>query len=174
MAKRRCRYCGRWFIPDPRVGDRQEACSVSCQKLRKKENNRVFSANNPGYWSDPHRYEYLRQWRQRHPDYQRRWLYKKKAEKKMSSGEIQAEREIKTSVYRGVMKAFSHEIQVHIAFGDALIENLLRISQRIHKRLPVGFVEKVLKAFNAHRISEKEAMGLFGLWRSRLHQLPRG
>ncbi len=88
----------------------------------------------------------------------------------MSSGEIQAEREIKTSVYRRVMKAFSYEIQVHIAFGDALIENLLRMSQRIHKRLPVGFVEKVLKAFNAHRISEKEAMGLFWLWRSRLHK----
>jgi hypothetical protein len=41
----------------------------------------------------------------------------------------------------------------------------------IHKRLPVEFVKEVLSAFNSHRISEKEAMGLLGIKRSRLHQL---
>lgn len=69
------------------------------------------------------------------------------------------------------MRLFSDEIQVHIAFGGILIENLLRVNERIHKRLPVGFVQEVLEAFNAHRISEREAMGLLGLGRSRLHQL---
>jgi transposase InsO family protein len=43
--------------------------------------------------------------------------------------------------------------------------------ERIHKRLPVNFVEEVLGSFNQHRISEKEAMGLLGVQRSRLHQL---
>ncbi len=43
--------------------------------------------------------------------------------------------------------------------------------ERIHKRLPIGFVEEVLDSFNEHRISEKEAMELLGLGRSRLHQL---
>jgi transposase InsO family protein len=43
--------------------------------------------------------------------------------------------------------------------------------ERIHKRLPVKFVEEVLGSFNQHRISEKEAMALLGLQRSRLHQL---
>jgi len=42
---------------------------------------------------------------------------------------------------------------------------------RIHKRLPVEFVKEVLESFNSHRISEKEAMELLGLGRSRLHQL---
>lgn len=45
--------------------------------------------------------------------------------------------------------------------------------QRIHKRLPVEFVEEVLESFNAHRISEVEAMGLLGLGRSRLYELRR-
>lgn len=45
------------------------------------------------------------------------------------------------------------------------------MKERIHKRLPVEFVEEVLKAFNSHRISEKEAMGLLGIKRRRLHQL---
>jgi transposase InsO family protein len=43
--------------------------------------------------------------------------------------------------------------------------------ERIHKRLPVAFVKEVLDCFNGHRISEKEAMGLLGIGRSRLHQL---
>ena len=43
--------------------------------------------------------------------------------------------------------------------------------ERIHKRLPVQFVEEVLDSFNQHRISEKEAMDLLGVKRSRLHQL---
>jgi transposase InsO family protein len=43
--------------------------------------------------------------------------------------------------------------------------------ERIHKRLPVKFVEEVLGSFNQHRISEQEAMGLLGVERSRLHQL---
>lgn len=45
--------------------------------------------------------------------------------------------------------------------------------ERIHKRLPVKFVEEVLGAFNQHKISEKEAMELLGVGRSRLHQLRR-
>jgi len=52
-----------------------------------------------------------------------------------------------------------------------LIENFPMMKQRIHRRLPVEFVKEVLEAFNAHKISEKEAMKLLGIKRSRLHQL---
>jgi transposase InsO family protein len=45
--------------------------------------------------------------------------------------------------------------------------------ERIHKRLPVDFVKEVLETFNSHQISEKEAMELLGVGRSRLHQLRR-
>lgn len=45
------------------------------------------------------------------------------------------------------------------------------MKQRIHKRLPVEFVQEVLKAFNSHSISEEEAMQLLGIKRSRLYQL---
>jgi len=45
------------------------------------------------------------------------------------------------------------------------------MERRIHKRLPVKFVQEVLESFNQHRISEKEAMELLGVRRSRLHQL---
>jgi len=45
------------------------------------------------------------------------------------------------------------------------------VERRIHKRLPVEFVQEVLESFNGHRISEKEAMELLGVGRSCLHQL---
>lgn len=37
--------------------------------------------------------------------------------------------------------------------------------------MPVKFVQEALESFNCHRISEKEAMDLLGVKRSRLHQL---
>lgn len=89
MAKKKCRYCGRDFIVDPRGGQRQKACSVQCQRLRKKENNKAFSSNNPGYWRG--RYDVVKQWRQKHPDYQRQWRKKRKQNVLSDRGEIQAE-----------------------------------------------------------------------------------
>ena len=90
MAERKCHYCGRGFVPDPRVGNRQKACSNACQRLRKRENNRAFREKNPEYGRAPERYEYLKEWRQKHPDYQKRWREGRKG--KRSVGEIKAER----------------------------------------------------------------------------------
>jgi len=58
-------------------------------------------------------------------------------------------------------------------YAPALFDNGFVMEQRIHKRLPVEFVKEVLQSFNTHRISEKEAMTLLGIARSRLHQLRR-
>ena len=110
MAKKVCRYCGNFFVPDPRVGNRQKACSIECQRLRKKENNRVFTEKNPGYWSE--RYEEVKQWRQRHPDYQRRWRQAKR--KGRSSSEIQAERLRKAIEFTERVHLFLREIQAEI------------------------------------------------------------
>jgi hypothetical protein len=63
------------------------------------------------------------------------------------------------------------EIQVQIDSESWVKENLLTMRERIHKRLPVEFVVEVLAAFTSHRISEREAMELLGIKRSRLHQL---
>jgi len=76
------------FVPDRRVGDRQKACSAECRKLRKKDNNRSFSRNNPGYWCG--RYDELKQWRNEHPGYQKSWRQKQK-QITLSGTEIQAQ-----------------------------------------------------------------------------------
>jgi hypothetical protein len=79
MKKKRCRYCGRLFIPDPRVGDHQVTCDdPHCKKTHKATNNARWRRRNPDYfrndyprvkqWLDQHP-GYLKQYRQSHPEY---------------------------------------------------------------------------------------------------------
>jgi hypothetical protein len=117
VAKKVCCYCGNYFVPDRRVGNRQKACSIACQRVRKKENNRAFSEKNPGYWSQ--RYEEVKQWRQRHPDYQRRWRQAKR--KRRSPSEIQAERLRKAIEFTERVHLFLREIQAEIRLKSIAI-----------------------------------------------------
>ena len=79
MKRKRCRYCKRLVIPDPRVGERQKTCGDPlCQKAHKAENNTRWRERNPDYfcndyprvkeWLDQHP-GYLREYRQSHPEY---------------------------------------------------------------------------------------------------------
>jgi len=45
------------------------------------------------------------------------------------------------------------------------------MKEQLHKRLNQEFVEKILDAFNRHKMSEKEACGLLGIKRARLYKL---
>jgi len=114
VAERKCHYCGRRFIPDAREGNRQKACSVACQRLRKRENNRVFREKNPEYGRAPERYAYLKEWRRKHPDYQRRWREGRKGER--SVGEIKAERLMKAIEWTERTYLFLREIEAEIPF----------------------------------------------------------
>lgn len=50
--KRPCRLCGKWFLPDPRVGDRQRACSQpDCQRRRRAETQADWRRRHPGYFA---------------------------------------------------------------------------------------------------------------------------
>lgn len=61
---KRCLFCGRYFQPNPRVGERQKACfREECRKGRKQLAQSQWCERNPGYFRG--RYEYVKQWRQR-------------------------------------------------------------------------------------------------------------
>lgn len=60
----RCEFCGRFFVPDRRVGNRQRSCSNAlCRKKRKQGAQKRWVAENPGYFCG--RYEVVKQWRLR-------------------------------------------------------------------------------------------------------------
>ncbi len=63
--QKRCVYCGRYFTPDRRVGDRQRACqSNACRRERKKRSQKNWCKKNPGYFAD-HYADYVKPWRQK-------------------------------------------------------------------------------------------------------------
>ena len=50
-GKRPCRFCRKWFLPDPRVGSRQRACSwAKCQSQRRAETQASWRQRNPEYF----------------------------------------------------------------------------------------------------------------------------
>jgi hypothetical protein len=57
-----CRFCGRYYRPDPRVGSRQKSCRrEACRKARKCLAQHNWTERNPGYFRG--RYPYVKQWR---------------------------------------------------------------------------------------------------------------
>ena len=63
MSKR-CEFCGRFFVPNPRVGNRQRACSrPECKKARKQKAQQEWLSGEPGYFAG--RYPYVKEWRKK-------------------------------------------------------------------------------------------------------------
>lgn len=59
---KQCEFCGRFFVTDPRIGNRQRACfRPECGKARKRASQRAWLANEPGYFCG--RYPYVKEWR---------------------------------------------------------------------------------------------------------------
>ena len=110
MAERKCCYCGRAFVADRRVDDRQKVGSVACQKLRKQENNRLYREKNPRYWKT-HYEDHVNPWRQPPPDYQRQWRQRRKVHPGGSPGEIEAEKLRKAIEFAGRTQFYLREIQ---------------------------------------------------------------
>lgn len=61
-----CEFCGRFFVPDPRVGSRQRSCfRQECQDARKRSSKRDWRERETprGYFTG--RYSYVKGWREK-------------------------------------------------------------------------------------------------------------
>jgi len=87
MGKKRCRYCGRQFQPDPRTARFQKACSrAPCQRARKRQKLLRWRVLHPEYarryqpkmraWAKAYP-DYWRHYRAGHPDYSQRDQYRR-------------------------------------------------------------------------------------------------
>jgi hypothetical protein len=80
--RRRCSFCRRLFVSDPRVKERQQTCGrPSCRRERKSQSNRQWRARHPDYFRGMYpqqkqaygtRAEYKRRYRIQNPEYVRR------------------------------------------------------------------------------------------------------
>lgn len=72
LHKKKCPFCRRVFLPDPRVGERQKACSrAECRRRQKSLSQKNWVAKNPDYFRG--RYHHTQAWRDQHPDYLRQY-----------------------------------------------------------------------------------------------------
>ena len=68
--QKQCEFCGRFFIPDRRVGTRQRSCSrTECRKKRKAAAQALWVSQNPDCFKG--RSANTKRWRYDHPGYQR-------------------------------------------------------------------------------------------------------
>lgn len=82
LPRRRCCFCRRWYRPHPRLKQRQETCGEpECRRQQKRKSNQLWRAKNPDYFRGAYpqqkekygtRADYMRLYRQEHPDYVRR------------------------------------------------------------------------------------------------------
>lgn len=70
--KRRCKFCRRWYLPDPRTYRRQIACSIpDCRNARRRQANKRWQLQRPGY--QHYRRAKVRDWAGNYPQYWRRY-----------------------------------------------------------------------------------------------------
>ena len=76
---KKCVWCGRFFVANPRLGDRQKCCGTpACRKQQKRFQERAWRRKNPDYFQG--RYEYVKAWRLVHEGYQKRRRCKRRRE----------------------------------------------------------------------------------------------
>jgi len=152
---KRCLFCGRFFVPDLRVSERQKACPrEGCKRARKRLSQRLWCKKNPDYFKDHYSLS-VKPWRQR-----RRILEEDTIKDKRSSSKSLLRFTLLIPGDR--VRMIKDEMDRAVRFDESGVINAgWRMRERIHKRLPVQFVQEVLGPFDSHRISEKEAKVYF-------------
>jgi hypothetical protein len=82
VKRKRCPFCRRLFIPDPRRKERQTTCGrQECRRNRKRQSNEAWRAQHPDYFRSMYqqqkeaygtRAEYKKNYRKENPEYVRR------------------------------------------------------------------------------------------------------
>jgi len=67
--KKRCPYCGDWFIPNPRTSFQKACLKPSCRKKRKIESQNNWLKKNPGFFRGHVHYLQQKAWLAKHPGY---------------------------------------------------------------------------------------------------------
>ena len=89
MKKRRCRACGRLFLPDPRVKAHRYCSERSCQRERKRRWQKKKLGEDPAYRANQQ--DAQKRWRAKHPDYWRDYR-KRHSDYESRNRELQGER----------------------------------------------------------------------------------
>lgn len=70
-ASKRCVYCARWFVPDPRTPHQKTCKRKRCRLKRKRDAQRRWLDDTPDYFEG--RYDNTKSWLEKHPGYQKKY-----------------------------------------------------------------------------------------------------
>lgn len=73
-ASKRCVYCRRWFVPDPRTPHQKTCKRKCCRDKRKREAQERWLADNSGCFEG--RYPNTKRWLAKHPGYLKKYRAK--------------------------------------------------------------------------------------------------
>jgi len=94
-------------------------------EAEKAGQQQALQGEKSGLLEEPYYEDHVKPWRQRHPDYQRQWRQKRKAQKKVTPGEIQAERLSKAIELTEKTHLYLREIQAEILVKPSLVASFL-------------------------------------------------
>ncbi len=113
--RRRCRFCRELFTADPRLKERQYACSAPrCQRQRKAASQQRWLARNPDYFKG--RYHATKDWLKAHPGYLKGYR-RRHPKKRQRDNEARKER-------RREAKKRRADIQVAISLQEPVLKVL--------------------------------------------------
>jgi hypothetical protein len=122
FPQQRCVSCGRFFVPDRRIGQRQKCCQAQeCRKKRKRIQEQAWKERNPDYFQDFYA-SYVKPWRMIHSGYQIQWRARKRLRDKMAH-------EIKTEIRpASPIKSMRLHLRCNLRFNEIKTQ-LLRVTQ---------------------------------------------
>ena len=136
-SKKECRYCGRWFLPDPRVGKRQKRCFLEeCRRAENRRKRRKWIAGHPEEKAErkvkartwayayPH---YWKHYRQTHPDYCSRDNARRAASlrKERCSAKITSMREVAVEKLRLIQREVPVDYSAKITERDRRVDGIV-------------------------------------------------
>ncbi len=167
-GRRPCRFCRRWFQVDPRLKERQYACSsATCQAQRQKRNVEAWLERYPGYLrgrTDKHRL-----YRSGHAGAQKRWRASH-PEARERENHARAERRKRARVRRAVeQEAIALELQGGEDVAAGLSTAVDQKSIQAQLNILVGVASELLPA-----VEPKPIAGALSQWHDRGRQLLGG
>lgn len=171
--RKRCRFCGQLFIPDPRLKGTQYACSASpCQRQRKSANQRRWLSRNPDYFRG--RYANSKAWLRSHPGYLARYR-RQHPEKIQGDNAGRKRRHLRAKYHRAdiqVAKSFQEPVSKALApvlagSSDADIQDSFLPQVIVTSLFSALYLERA-RADRQDSIASPPAAGYFS--RHELHQ----
>lgn len=167
-GRRPCRFCRRWFQVDPRLKDRQYACSSpACQARRQQTNIEAWLDRHPGYLrgrTDKHRL-----YRREHAEAQKRWRASH-PEARERENRARAERRKRAKVRRAVeQEAIALELHSGQQDEAGLSSAVDQKSIEAQRNILIGIASQLPPA-----VEQKPIAGALSEWHDRGRRLLGG